>query len=80
MKEIIIKNKAQYLYDNYPFQDVPKQTDEKRCLHCDTVFKVSEYKVFKDGFCEEYICCPNAPECDGTIIDWMPIDYKSKKH
>ena len=26
---------------------------------------------------KEYIVCPNAPECDGTIIDWRPItNYK----
>jgi len=34
---------------------------------------VGDFKVFlEDG--EEFIYCPNAPECDGTIIDWMDIE------
>lgn len=74
MKEIIIKNKEKYLKENYPFEDIPKLTEKKRCIHCDNIFIVGDYKVFKDKNNEELIFCPNAPECDGTLIDWFPID------
>ena len=73
MKEIIIKDKLKYLQENSPFE-VPKLTDKKHCIHCDKDIIVGDYKVFvEDG--EEYICCPNAPECNGTIIDWMDPEW-----
>lgn len=75
MKEVIINDKQKYLNDNYPFGDIPKLTDEKCCIHCKSVFKVGDYKVFTDDLDNDLIFCPNAPECDGTIIDWFPADY-----
>ena len=74
MKELIIEDKENYLKDNYPFMDIPKLTDKKRCIHCDTIFSVGEFKVFKDKKGEEYICCPNAPDCDGSVIDWFSVE------
>lgn len=74
MEELIIRNKQKYLDDNYPFENVPKITDKKCCIHCDTIFTVGDYKVFKDKKGDEYICCPNAPNCNGTVIDWFEID------
>ena len=74
MEEVLIKNKEKYLKEHYPFDETPKLTDKKRCIHCDTIFTVSEYKVFRDKKGNEYICCPNAPDCDGTVIDWFRID------
>lgn len=74
MKEIIIENKEKYLTDNYPFEETPKLTDQKRCIHCDSIITVGDYKVFKDKSGFEFICCPNAPECDGTVIDWVHTD------
>lgn len=71
MKELTIKNKQTYLNENYPFQEIPKLTDKKRCIHCDEIIIVGEYKVYKDSTGFEFICCPNAPECDGTLIDWI---------
>lgn len=72
MKEVLIKDKEQYLKEHYPFENPPKLTEKQRCIHCDQVFTVGDYKVFiEEG--EEYIYCPNAPECDGTIIDWFPV-------
>lgn len=71
MEEQIIKNKQKYLNDNYPFADTPKLTDKQRCIHCDTVFTVGDFKVFKDKNGAEFICCPNAPDCNGTLIDWV---------
>lgn len=74
MKEIIIKDKQKYLDDNYPFEDVPKLADQKRCIHCDSIFTVGNYKVFKEKNGDELIYCPNAPECDGTVIDWFNVN------
>ncbi len=73
LQEIKIKNKQKYLDDNYPFGYPPELTDKLRCLHCGNLFTVGDYKVFKNGW-EEYIYCPNAPDCDGTVIDWVGID------
>lgn len=74
MEEIIIENKEQYLIQNYPFLDVPELTDMKLCIHCDKLIIVGKYKVFRDKRNEEYICCPNAPQCNGTIIDWVNFE------
>ncbi len=79
MKEIIIKDKVQYLEDNYPFDDVPKLDEEKFCIHCEEIIWVKDYKVFADEDGDEYICCPNAPECDGTVIDWFEVDDTHRK-
>jgi hypothetical protein len=71
MEEMIIKNKQKYLEDNYPFKGTIRLTDKKRCIHCNKIIIVGDYKVNKaeDGF--EFICCPNAPDCNGTVIDWF---------
>jgi hypothetical protein len=68
-----IENKDRYLFENYPFEKIPKLTDKKHCLHCDKTIIVGDYKVEIDEFYEEYIVCPNAPECDGTVMDWISL-------
>ena len=73
MKEIIVKDKQKYLEENYPFEGVPKLTDKLHCIHCDNDIIVGDYKVFLENG-EEFICCPNAPDCDGTVIDWVDIE------
>lgn len=74
MTEVIITDKQKYLDDNYPFTDVPKLTDTKRCIHCNEIIVVGDYKVYKDKKGMEYISCPNAPDCNGSVIDWIPLD------
>jgi hypothetical protein len=77
MKEIIIKDKQKFLQENYPFKEIPKLIDIKHCIHCDKDIVVGNYKVFsKNGM--EYICCPNAPECNGTVIDWIDSQWNQK--
>jgi len=67
-KKII--DKANYFKKNYPFGGAPKLTDTKYCLHCGENFMVGDYKVIvKNG--HELIVCPNAPECDGDVMDWV---------
>lgn len=74
MKEIIIQNKQKYLDENYPFADKPKLTDKKCCIHCDNIITVGDFKVFKLEDDVELIYCPNAPDCNGTVIDWFDAD------
>jgi len=69
-----IKDKKRYLVENYPFGGVPELTDVRHCIHCDKDIIVGDYKV-EIGTDMEYIVCPNAPECDGTVIDWF-TDWK----
>jgi len=74
MKEIEIKDKEKYLEDNYPFEGIPHLTDKKRCIHCNEIITVGDFKVYKDNSGFEFICCPHAPECDGSVIDWIDLD------
>ena len=74
MEEIIITNKQKYLDDNYPFEGIPKLTEKKRCIHCDDIITVGDFKVYKHKDVGEFIHCPNAPGCNGTVIDWIPAD------
>ena len=77
MTEINIEDRQNYLNDSYPFADPPKLTDLKECIHCGNIITVGDYKVFKGASGEEYICCPHAPDCDGTVIDWIDLQNKS---
>ena len=74
MQQLTNPNKLTYLKENYPFTEVPELTDKKCCIHCDTVFEVKDYKVYKDKKGDEFICCPNAPDCNGTVIDWVDVE------
>jgi hypothetical protein len=73
MKEVIIKNKGKYLKDHYPFYGVPKLSEKRICIHCDQIFTVRDYKVFRFPGGNDLICCPNTPRCNGTVIDWMSV-------
>lgn len=78
-KEVIIKDKQKYLDENYPFGEIPKLTDKKSCIHCGNIITVDDYKVFIDDLDSELIFCPNAPKCDGTVIDWLPVDFQKSR-
>lgn len=71
MKEVIVNDKQKYLDENFPFEEIPKLTDRFECIHCSSIITVGDYKVYKDETGFEFICCPNAPKCDGTVIDWI---------
>jgi hypothetical protein len=73
MKFKEIKDKQSYLKKKYPFYGAPNLTDELFCIHCAKIFIVGDYKVkLLNG--KEYIVCPNAPDCNGTVIDWVSTD------
>jgi len=77
MKQVIIKDKAKYLKEHYPFVGVPGLSEKRICIHCDQIFTVRDYKVFRQvPGCkpeDELIFCPHAPDCDGMVIDWIPV-------
>lgn len=78
MTELIIRDKQKYLEENYPFERMPKLTDKLECIHCNSIFTVGDYKVYKNETGFEFICCPNAPACNGTVIDWIAIEKISQ--
>ena len=73
MQEIKISNKQEYLDKKYPFSSIPSLTDKRYCMQCKNEIVVGEYKVFKDEQGKETICCPNAPACNGTVMDWYKL-------
>lgn len=75
MEEVFVPDKQKFINEEYPFEDAPKLTDKFRCLHCGEVITVGDYKVFRDETGEDYIYCPNAPECNGSIIDWVDVNF-----
>ena len=74
MEEVHITDKQAFLDEHYPFTPVVKLTDVFLCIHCQEVIRVADFKVYRWPNDFLAICCPNAPECDGTVIDWMPTD------
>ena len=73
MTEIKVEDKQKYFNANYPFADPPELADRQECMHCGEIIIVGNFKVFKHDSGFEFICCPNAPECNGTVIDWLPV-------
>ena len=73
MTLVEIEDKETYFNENYCGPEkTPKLTEKRRCIHCNQIITVGDYKVeFSQG--REWIVCPNAPSCNGTIIDWFPV-------
>jgi hypothetical protein len=71
MVEVLIADKMKYLEIKYPFSKIPVLTDKRFCMVCKQEFTVGNYKVMKDNTGREYICCANAPGCEGTVLDWV---------
>lgn len=71
-EEVTVTDKRDYYTKNNPFAE--DRFDEKvRCIHCDNEFIFNEFKVIRNKTTnEEYIVCKHFPECNGTIIDFMP--------
>lgn len=75
MEQVHIEDKQAFLEEHYPFTSVVKLNEVFECIHCQEVIRVADFKAYRretDGFI--FICCPNAPECNGTVIDWMPLE------
>jgi hypothetical protein len=76
MKILSPVNKTDYLENNYPFYPVPELTDKKHCTRCGNDITVGEFKVGFEGG-EQFIVCPNAPECKGNVFDWRSLGWGS---
>ena len=79
-KFLIPVDKKDFLKREAPFK--VNYNHKKQCIHCGNVIEVKNYKVEKkylDGELCFFILCPNAPECDGTIIDWISVDGGFRK-
>lgn len=77
MKEVFVEDKQKFLDEQPPPFGGYKLTEKVRCIHCGEEVSVGDFKIFKhedDDFL--YVYCPNAPECDGTIIDWADVGAK----
>jgi len=59
---------------------VPRLDEKRRCIHCNRIFRVGDYKVYRDRSDMEFIVCPDSPEYDGTLIDWIPVDWVITRH
>jgi hypothetical protein len=67
MKLIIPVDKKKFFEENKP--TTIKYDKKVKCIHCGEMINTKDYKVQKEGK-NLFIVCPNAPKCDGTIIDW----------
>ncbi len=71
-----IKDKESYIKKHSLFSPAPELTDIQHCVHCGKDFIVGDYKVKvvydnDENKKMEFIVCPNAPECDGDMTDWV---------
>jgi len=72
------QNERKTVLNKYnPFADY-ELTDRRFCYRCEQNITVGDYKLeYLEG--QYYVCCPNAPECNGTIIHWFPERNERKK-
>jgi hypothetical protein len=69
------EEKARVLEDLYPFEPVPKLLDVMFDLHEEKPFQVREYRVIR-GKSMDYLVSPYFFNSGGTVMDWMPPDFK----
>jgi len=62
-------------FEKHNFLPDMNYNSKRCCIHCNKIIAVSEYKIeLLDDI--KYICCPHAPSCTGTLIDFMPKKFK----
>lgn len=69
------EQKDRVLEDMYPFEPVPKLTDMMFDLHEEKPFQVREFRVVR-GKSMDYLVSPYFFNSGGTVMDWMPPDFK----
>jgi hypothetical protein len=67
--------KAQVLDDLYPFDPVPALTEMMYDLHEEKPFRVGDFRVLR-GAAMDMLVSPYYFNSGGTVIDWMPPDFK----
>lgn len=77
IEEYIIpeEQKDRVLEDMYPFEPIPKLTDMMFDLHEERPFQVREFRVVR-GKSMDYLVSPYFFNSGGTVMDWMPPDFK----
>ena len=77
IEEYIIpeEQKDRVLEDMYPFEPIPKLTDMMFDLHEERPFQVREFRVVR-GKSMDYLVSPYFFKSGGTVMDWMPPDFK----
>ncbi|HSA95801.1 MAG TPA: hypothetical protein VLJ16_07110 [Acidobacteriota bacterium] len=77
IEEYIIpeEEKARVLDVLYPFEPVPRLTDLMFDLHEEKPFRVGEFRVLR-GKSMDYLVSPYFFASGGTVMDWMPPDFK----
>jgi hypothetical protein len=77
IEEYIIppEEKGRVLEAMYPFEPVPKLTDMMFDLHEEKPFQVREFRVVR-GKSMDYLVSPYFFNSGGTVMDWMPPDFK----
>jgi hypothetical protein len=69
------EDKARVLNDLYPFEPVPELTEMMFDLHEEKLFQVRDYLVLR-GQDMDLLVSPYFFNSGGTVIDWMPQDFK----
>lgn len=69
------EEKGRVLEAMYPFEPVPRLTDTMFDLHEEKPFQVGEFRVVR-GNSMDYLVSPYFFSSGGTVVDWMPADFK----
>ncbi len=69
------EDKARVLDKLYPFEPVPELTETMFDLHEEKLFQVRDYLVLR-GQDMDLLVSPYFLNSGGTVIDWMPRDFK----
>jgi hypothetical protein len=77
IEEYIIpeEEKSRVLDDMYPFEPVPALTETMYDLHEEKSFRVGDFRVIR-GPAMDMLVSPYYFSSGGTVIDWMPPDFK----
>ncbi len=77
IEEYIIpdEEKARVLDGLYPFDPVPALTEMMYDLHEEKAFRVGDFRVIC-GTAMDMLVSPFFFNSGGTVIDWMPRDFK----
>jgi hypothetical protein len=67
--------KARVLDSLYPFDPVPGLDETMYDLHEEKPFRVGDFRVFR-GEDMDLLVSPYYDRSGGTVIDWMPADFK----
>jgi len=70
--------KSRVLDELYPFEPVPELTEMMFDLHEEKLFQVRDYLVLR-GQDMDLLVSPYFLNSGGTVIDWMPQDFKPGK-